>query len=75
MIIDVDSHHYETGSYKEIFDYIEDPVMRDKFIYTKGQHAASALDRRLSGDGRAASRATSTAPPSRRRARRIATSG
>src|ERR1700728_5340394 len=37
MIIDVDSHHYETGSYKEIFQYIEDPVMRDQFIYTKGQ--------------------------------------
>src|SRR6201997_4932053 len=37
MIVDVDSHHYETGSYKEIFEYIEDPVMRDQFIYTKGQ--------------------------------------
>ena len=36
MIIDADSHHYETGSYKEIFDYIEDPVMRDQFVYTKG---------------------------------------
>ena len=35
MIIDADSHHYETGSYKEIFDYIDDPVMRDQFIYTK----------------------------------------
>ena len=37
MIIDVDSHHYETRSYKEIFNYIEDPVMRDNFIYSKGQ--------------------------------------
>jgi predicted TIM-barrel fold metal-dependent hydrolase len=37
MIIDVDAHHYETESYKEIFDYIEDPVMRDQFRYTKGQ--------------------------------------
>src|ERR1700683_2014712 len=37
MIFDVDSHHYETGSYKEIFEYIEDPVMRDQFFYTKGQ--------------------------------------
>src|ERR1700722_19284562 len=36
MIIDVDSHHYETGSYKEIFEYIEDPVMRDQFKYSKG---------------------------------------
>jgi hypothetical protein len=37
MIIDVDSHHYETGSYKEIFQYIDDPVMRDQFVYSKGQ--------------------------------------
>ena len=36
MIIDVDAHHYETGSYKEIFDYIEDPVLRDQFKYSKG---------------------------------------
>ena len=36
MIIDVDSHHYETGSYKDIFEYIDDPVMRDQFKYTKG---------------------------------------
>jgi uncharacterized protein len=36
MIIDVDSHHYETGSYKEIFEFIEDPVMRDQFKYSKG---------------------------------------
>ena len=52
MIIDVDSHHYETGSYKEIFAYIEDPVMRDQFKYTKGQTLHAALDRRLSGNGR-----------------------
>ena len=37
MIIDADAHHYETGSYKEIYQYIEDPVMRDQFMYTKGQ--------------------------------------
>jgi uncharacterized protein len=36
MIIDVDAHHYETASYREIFDYIEDPVMRDQFVYSKG---------------------------------------
>src|SRR4051794_41931397 len=36
MIVDVDAHHYETNSYKEIFGYIEDPVMRDQFIYSKG---------------------------------------
>jgi uncharacterized protein len=37
MIVDSDAHHYETGSYKEIYQYIEDPVMRDQFMYTKGQ--------------------------------------
>jgi predicted TIM-barrel fold metal-dependent hydrolase len=37
MIVDVDSHHYETGSYKDIFQYIEDPVIRDQFVHTKGQ--------------------------------------
>ena len=31
MIVDVDSHHYETGSFKDILQYIEDPVMRDQF--------------------------------------------
>src|SRR3954452_24111363 len=36
MIIDVDAHHYETGSYKDIFEYIDDPVLRDQFKYTKG---------------------------------------
>jgi uncharacterized protein len=36
MIVDVDAHHYETGSYKEIFDYIDDPVMRDQFKYSRG---------------------------------------
>ena len=37
MIVDVDAHHYEMGSYLEIFDYIDDPVMRDQFKYSKGQ--------------------------------------
>ncbi|MFM1816020.1 MAG: hypothetical protein RLZ98_2715 [Pseudomonadota bacterium] len=37
MIVDVDAHHYETGSYVEIFDYIDDPVMRDQFKFSKGQ--------------------------------------
>ena len=27
-IVDVDSHHYETDSFAEILEYIEDPVMR-----------------------------------------------
>ena len=36
MIIDVDAHHYESSSYKDIWDMIEDPVLRDQFKYTKG---------------------------------------
>ncbi len=28
LIVDVDSHHYETESFQEIAEYIEDPVMR-----------------------------------------------
>ena len=28
LIVDVDSHHYENESYKEVFEYIDSPVMR-----------------------------------------------
>ena len=55
MIIDVDAHHYETSSYKEIFNYIEDPVMRDQFIYTKG---ATQLPRSTGGFQEMAGRIT-----------------
>ena len=33
LIVDVDAHHYETDSYAEICEYIEDPVMRDQALY------------------------------------------
>jgi len=33
LIVDVDAHHYETDSYTEICQYIEDPVMRDQALY------------------------------------------
>src|ERR1700722_5944891 len=33
LIVDVDGHHYENMSYAEIFDYIDDPVMRDQCKY------------------------------------------
>src|SRR5262245_58402808 len=73
MIVDVDAHHYETGSYKEIFGYIEDPVLRDQFVYTKG---ATLMTRSTGGyrRWRGASRATSIAPPRPRPTSRIATS-
>ena len=32
----MDAHHYETSSYKDIWELIEDPVLRDQFKYTKG---------------------------------------
>jgi uncharacterized protein len=33
FICDVDGHHYETESFKQICEYIEDPVMRDQAKY------------------------------------------
>src|SRR5712691_4927438 len=32
LIVDVDSHHYENESYKEVFQYIESPVIRRNMI-------------------------------------------
>src|SRR3981189_1711716 len=28
LIVDVDAHHYESESYKEVFSYIENPVVK-----------------------------------------------
>ena len=77
MIIDVDAHHYETGSYKEILQYIEDPVMRDQFKYTKGQ---TTLPRSTGGFQEMAGRITryeyrATASKAPAGDRHIATSG
>jgi uncharacterized protein len=33
FIADIDGHHFETLSYKEIVEFIEDPVMRDQAKY------------------------------------------
>jgi uncharacterized protein len=33
LIVDVDAHHYETDSFAQICNYIEDPVMRDQARY------------------------------------------
>src|SRR5262245_38481363 len=33
LIVDVDSHHYETETAKEITEYIDDPVLRHEFRY------------------------------------------
>ena len=33
LIVDIDGHHYETGSFAQICQFIEDPVMRDQARY------------------------------------------
>ena len=33
LIVDVDSHHYETEAFMEIVEYIEDPVLREEARY------------------------------------------
>src|SRR5690348_9331873 len=33
FIADIDGHHYESGSFNRICEYIEDPVMRDQAKY------------------------------------------
>ena len=32
LVVDVDAHHYENESYKEVFEYIESPVIRRDMI-------------------------------------------
>jgi len=32
LIVDVDAHHYESESYKEVFEYIENPVIRRQAV-------------------------------------------
>src|SRR5258707_13347650 len=32
LIVDVDAHHYESESYKDVFEYIESPVIRRQAI-------------------------------------------
>src|ERR1700681_1538661 len=33
LIVDIDGHHYETESFAQICEFIEDPVMRDQAKY------------------------------------------
>ena len=39
LIVDVDAHHYETESFAEITEYIEDPVLRGIAQAKKGTGA------------------------------------
>ena len=43
-IVDVDAHHGETGSWKTILEYIEDPVMRRNGVYMTGSSMYSRTD-------------------------------
>src|SRR3954469_22728078 len=41
LIVDTDSHHYETEAFKEIAEYIDDPVMRYEAKFQGTRAAAS----------------------------------
>src|SRR5260370_9342067 len=42
LIVDVDAHHYESESYKEVFEFIESPVIRRQAVEsaTRGGRAS-----------------------------------
>ena len=42
LIIDVDAHHSEMSSWREVVDYIEDPVIRDLGIQFQSRTGVSA---------------------------------
>jgi uncharacterized protein len=43
LIVDVDAHHYESDSWAEIFDYVEDPVLRQRFQASAGRRGRTAV--------------------------------
>ena len=43
LIVDVDSHHYESESYSEIFKYIESPVLRRQAIESSARGGRSSM--------------------------------
>src|SRR3954471_17117854 len=43
LIVDVDSHHYESESYGEIFKYIESPVLRRQAIESSARGGRSSM--------------------------------
>src|SRR5258708_36414714 len=45
LIVDVDSHHYENESYKEVFQYIDSPVIRrDALVHMERGGRASMMN-------------------------------
>src|SRR5207302_843132 len=43
LIVDVDSHHYENESYKEVFSYIDNPVIRRAAIESTKRGGRSSM--------------------------------
>ena len=43
LIVDVDSHHYENESHKDIFSYIDSPVIRRAAMDSMGRTGRSAM--------------------------------
>jgi len=43
LIVDVDSHHYENESFREIAQYIEDPVLRQQALASGSRRSAAGF--------------------------------
>src|SRR3989442_7551567 len=43
LIVDVDSHHYENEHYKEVYGYIESPVIKMEAVESIARGGRSAL--------------------------------
>lgn len=43
LIVDVDSHHYETDNFEEILEYIEDPALKQLAINTYAYKGSNAV--------------------------------
>src|ERR1700750_1900541 len=50
LIVDVDSHHYENESYKEVFSYIDNPVIRRAAIESTKRGGRSSMMTPQRGD-------------------------
>ena len=43
LIVDVDAHHYESESYKDVFEYIESPVIRSEAVESSKRGGRSSM--------------------------------
>src|SRR3954454_23863831 len=44
LIVDVDSHHYESQHYAEVFEYVESPVVRDELKESASRRGVGVLN-------------------------------